>query len=443
MRKTAVRMLIVGCLLPAAAGGENRSLTMSEVVATALEKNHLLLAARQEKLAVDAGVDAGRARYLPRLSLEEGAAYTNSPTRAFMMRLDQGRFTLAGDLNSPDNSGDFRTSLVMEQPLFDLRISDGLSMAKSEQKRAAAMQEQRRDDVALRAVNAYLELQKANAQLQVAKDALGDAREHQRLAAARGAAGVGLRSDELRARTFVSEMEQQLIAADNGREVASLRLAQAVGLDAGERVEIKGEFRSPGQVGNRAEMVARGMAARPALRGMAEGVEGAGIALQAAEHAWLPTLHAMASYQMNDRDIPFGRDNDSWLVGANLRWELYDGGLRSSGKERAAALQEAAREQLREQRSETALQITESYLRREELGKRLEVARHMVLEAEEGVRLIRKRYENSISLLVELLDAQTALNRARTELATLEADYAAAWARLQHAAGTLVKEIAQ
>lgn len=408
----------------------------------ALVKSHLVKVAEQEKSAVDFGVDAGRARYLPRLVLEEGAAYTNSPTKAFMMRLDEGRFTLTGDLNHPANSGDFRTSLTMEQPLFDLRISDGLAMAKLEQERAMTTLDQRREDVAFRTVTAYLELQKATVQLQLATAALSDAREHKRLAAVRGEAGVGLRSDELRARTFVSEMEQQLISAENNREIARMRLAQIVGLESGDLLEIKGEFLSPGQVQNRAEMVARGVAARPALKGMAKGVEQAGVARDAAGHAWLPILYAMAGYQMNDRDIPFGRDNDAWIVGATLRWELFDGGVRRSEREKAGALLQAAQEHLREQTSETALQISESYLRREEIGKRLEVARHAQLEAEEGVRLVKKRYENSISLLVELLDVQTALNRARTDVASLEADYAAAWARLHHAAGTLLKEIA-
>jgi len=391
---------------------------------------------------VDAGVDAGRARYLPRLVLEEGGAYTNSPTRAFMMRLDEGRFTLAGDLNNPENSGDFRTALTLEQPLFDRRISDGLAMARKEQERAGSVLAQRREDVALRTVTAFLELQKAAVQLVLAEAALADAAEHRRIALVRSEAGVGLKSDELRARTFVAEMEQQLITAANNREIAALRLARVLGLGAGERVELKGEYRAPGGTQQRAELIESGLVARPELQGTALGVEQAGIALEAADNAWQPTLYAAAAYQMNDRDIPFGRDNDSWLVGATLRWELFDGGLRRSGRDRAVSLKGAAEEYLREQREETALQISESYLRREEVGKRLDVARHALLEAEEGVRLVRKRYENSISLLVELLDAQTALNRARTETASLEAEHAAAWARLQHAAGRLVKEMA-
>jgi outer membrane protein TolC len=415
---------------------------MGEAVAMALANNHLLKGAVQDKSAASAGVDAGRARYLPRLVLEEGAAYTNSPTRAFMMRLDEGRFTLGGNLNSPKNTGDFRTSLTVEQALYDRRIGDGLAMAEKERERAGMTLQQRREDVALRTVTAYLELQKAAVQLQLATTAVTDAREHQRLATVRGAAGVGLRSDELRARTFVSEMEQQLITAGNNREIARLRLAQVAGLKPGELLDIKGDFRSPGLPGDQAELVSRGIVTRPDLQALAKGVEQAGIAVDAAEHAWQPTLYAMAGYQMNDRDIPFGRDNDAWIVGATLRWELFDGGLRRSDREKAAALKGATEEYLLEQQSAAALQINESYLRREELGKRLEVARHAQLEAEEGVRLVKRRYENAISLLVELIDAQTTLNRARTDVATLEADYAVAWARVHYSAGTLLKEIA-
>jgi len=437
-----VSLLVCLCLVPRFATGQVSAVSMNEAVALALANNHLLKGAALEKSAADAGVAAGQARYLPRVVLEEGAAYTNSPTRAFMMRLDEGRFTLAGDLNNPDNTGDFRTSLSVEQPLFDLRIADGLTMARIDRERAGMTLQQRREEIAFRTVTAYLAVQRAEAQLRLATAALDDAREHQRLALVRSGAGVGLRSDELRARTFVAEMEQQLISAGNALEIARLRLARTVGLTAGERLDIKGEFRAPGQQRTRDDLVAGGLAGRPDLQGMAKGVEQASISVDAAGHAYWPTVHAMAGYQMNDRDIPFGNDNDSWIVGAIMRWNLFDGGLRSSDREKAAAMKSAAEEYLREQRDEASLQIVESYLHREEIGKRLEVARHAQVEAEEGVRLVKRRYENSISLLVELLDAQTTLNRARTDVASQEADYAVAWAKLQFDAGTLLKEIA-
>ena len=82
-------------------------------------------------------------------------------------------------------------------------------------------------------------------------------------------------------------------------------------------------------------------------------------------------------------------------------------------------------------------------MRREEAGKRLEVARHSVRDGEEVVRLISRRYENSLATFVDLLDAQTALNRARAQLISNESDYARATARLYHATGTFLKEVLQ
>ena len=86
-------------------------------------------------------------------------------------------------------------------------------------------------------------------------------------------------------------------------------------------------------------------------------------------------------------------------------------------------------------------QLKESYVRRDEAGKHLEVARNAVQDAEETVRLLTRRYENSLATLVELLDAQTALNQARANLVDTEAGYALAGGQVYYMTGTFVKEI--
>jgi outer membrane protein TolC len=157
--------------------------------------------------------------------------------------------------------------------------------------------------------------------------------------------------------------------------------------------------------------------------------------------AFLPTLYAGATYQMNDRDLPFGRDNDAWIAGANLRWELFDGFRRGDERARVKALESSARENLEQKTREAAFQVRESLLRREEAEKRLAVARASFLDAEEGVRLITKRFANSLSTLVEVLDAQTALNRARSSVVENETGYALATARVWFNAGIFLQEV--
>lgn len=441
MVKTISLILMLHCLIPQLARGEMLTVDLKGAVAMALANNHLLKAAGHEKSAAEAGAAASRSRYFPRVALEESAALTNSPTRAFMMRLDEGRFSLAGDLNGPEATGDFRTSLTLEQPLFDKRISSGLAIAGKNSEKSGFYLDQRREETAFRAASAYLDVQRTRLQLKVAEDGVRDAREHERLAKVRNEAGVGLKSDELRARTHLSEMEQQLISAGNSLQLARLRLAQVAGREPGAQLDIAQGYTSPALRSSSSELEQQAMSGRSDLKVLAAGVEQADEGVGMARAAFWPTLYGLASYQMNDKSVPFGRDNDSWLVGATLRWELFDGRQRCNEIDRAKALLASAEEQLTEQRQQAGLQVTESYLRREETGKRLEVARHSMLSAEEGVRLLSRRYENSLALMVEVLDAQTSLNRARAQVAELEAEYARTTVQLLFVSGTLLKEV--
>lgn len=418
-----------------------QAITMRAAIGEALSNNHNLKAAAFENSAAEFKIKASRASFFPQLLFEEAGVYTNSATKSLMMRLDEGRLSLAGDLNHPTASGDFRTALLLEQPLFDLRIGSALAAAKKEQEKSGLAMQRRREEVAYQTVSAYLDVQRNKTKLQLAEYALRDAREHQRLAVVRSGAGVGLRSDELRARTYVSEMEQQLISAGNNVEIARLRLALAVGRAPGEKLDISGEYQAPSLKWTEAELLQRAFLERAELKEKQASVEQAELGLASARNGYWPTAHAVGAYQMNDHATPFGRENDAWAVGATLRWEIFSGGRSGNETDRAAVLKSSAQEYLAEQRQEVGLQVTESYLRREALGKRLEVARHAVLEAEEGVRLLSRRFENSLALMVELLDSQTMLNRARGDVAENEAEYTKAWVRLLFVSGILLKEM--
>lgn len=437
-------LLVTIFLLPATAFA-GPVLGVKEAISLALEKNNLLKAAEYDRAAAARETAASRSRYFPRISLDETASASNSPTRVFMMKLDEGRFT-QGDfaidnLNHPSAHGDFRTALVLDQPLFDTAIARGTELAGKEEEARSLALERRRQEVAYLVYSAYLEVWKAKARLKAAEEAVGDAREHRRLAQVRGATGVGLKSDELRARTFLAEMEQQCISADNDLALARLRLAQLIGSAPGEMVDIREEPGAlPLAVGDE-ELQRLAQENRPELKELATGVEKAAIGVKLARGSYLPTLYGSAAYQMNDRDVPFGRDNDGWTVGVSLRWELFDGMRRWNEKEKAEAQRNAAAQYLEDSRKEVALQVEEARLRRMEAEKRLEVARHSVADADEMVRLLSRRFENSLATMVELLDAQTAFNRARVELVENESSFAAATARIYRAAGLFLKEV--
>lgn len=440
--KASALLAVAALIVPSVALADTGAVSLKEAVSLALANNHLLRAADYGHVATTEAVAASRSRYFPRVFLEEAAVVTNSPTKAFMFKLDEGRFAFGGDLNHPKVGGDFRTTFSLEQPLFDFSIGSGVDVAVGEEKARGSALARRREEVAFHVFTAYFNVLQARAHLRVAEQAVADAREHKRVAAVRSETGIGLKADELRARTFYAERELALVTAENDVRLAQLRLARAVGRGPGSSADAREEIVfAPGGAADRDELVRRALETRADLQEASSLVAKAESGMRVARSAYLPTVYGTASYQMNDRDVPFGRDNDAWMAGAVLRWELFDGLRRRHDAEKARVEKEAAGELLAERREEVALEVEESYLRRAEAEKRLQVARHALLDAEEDVRLVTKRFENSIATIVDMLDAQTALDTSRKNLADAEIASSLATARLYHAAGIFAQEV--
>lgn len=431
--------------LPTTVQAEDLALSLKEAIRLALARNNLIKAAEYEKTAARHGVSVSRSRYFPRIFFDESFVASNSPTRVFMMKLDEGRFTqndfLVNNLNHPSSTTDFRTAFTLEQPLLDLSIGYGTEMAETEAAEKNLALERRGEEIGFRVFASYLEVQKTQAMLDAAEKAVRDAEEHRRLAKVRNEAGTGLKSDELRASAFLAEMEQQHISAKNNVLLAGMRLALATGGEAGDTLGIRGTVSGLSHDAASEDVAAIALRNRKDLQETEKEVKKAEVGVKMAGSAFLPTMYANATYQMSDRDTPFGRNNDAWIVGANLRWELFDGLRRFDERARSRALQNSAQEYLEQQKKEITLQVRESLLRRDEAAKRLEVAHASFKDAEEGLRLIAKRYANSLAMLVELLDAQTALNRARANVVENETGYALATAQVWYAAGIFLKEV--
>lgn len=437
-------LLMIVLLLPSLAGAAE-TVTFRQVLELALERHSLVRAAAREREAAGFDRQGTLSRYLPTVRLEEAFGVSNAPTRVFMMKLDQGRFTqndfLISRLNDPDATTDFRTALVAEMPLFDLSLGALRRMALHREEESSARLALRREDVALELAAAYLEAEKARGHLQAARSAVEQAREHLRLATVRSETGVGLKSDELRARTFLASMEERLIAAENRVSLAAMGLALAAGEPPGSRLEAGEPLRLAETSLSLEEATALALANRQDLKEAEAAAARSEAGVGLARSSWFPTVNASAQYQMNDRTTPLGRDDDSWSAGATLQWEMFDGLRRRSETGAAAARRDAAREYLEQQRRQAAFDVARRYLELDAALRRREVARHAVGDGAETVRLLEKRYANSLASMADLLDAQAALNEARANLIDLEAGCQLATAGLHHGAGVLLVEV--
>lgn len=422
-------------------------LTLREAIAQGLERNHQGRAARFQAEAARSGATAAALHYLPSITLEETWTRSNMPVTTFMMKLNQGRFAnqdfAISRLNDPAPVNDFKSAVTVEQPLFMPEASAARRGARYGAEHQEAIAEQTREQVAFRIFQHYLSVQQAKALLQATETAVAEARESRRQAAVRMAAGLGLKSDELRAATHLAATEQQAISAANNLTLARMQLALALGgqygeqLDAVEDVSIRPPDQQPDQLVALAQHQRRDLLASERSKDQADA------ALLQSRARFLPTIGAFGSWQMNDHSRPLGQEHDSWVAGVSARWNLFDGFRTWHNNSQSLASRSAAIELLTQTRKEVGYQVHEAWLRQQEAEKRLTVARGAVAAAEEATRLLAKRFDAALATMLELLDAQSALNQTRATLVESETALTLATGRVYYAAGTFLKEVQQ
>ncbi len=434
-------------LLPAAQGGcaetAEPRLTLAEAVRTALENNHELKAQKNAQAAKKEEIGIARSFLLPKVALEERYLRTVNPGYAFMTKLNQKRIASADfepdALNHPAAIDDFQTTVSVEQPLFVRKASLGLEMSKTETAAAEQDLRRRQEETVFRVVRSYLTVGTAAGFVTAAERALADAQEHQRLAEVRYSSGLGLYSDSLRAATAVAEARQKLVSAVKNLQVAKRALGMMIG-SAGP-VDISPappELPSPSRG---VEYFREQALARTDLKSLELRKENAhkNIALAGADY--FPSLGVGGSYLLNDHSSPLGAEGDSWQVTAFLKWDLFDGTKRKHEKTKAVYEAKSAEENLEGMKKAVAFQVEEAWLSIEEAKKNLELAKESLKSAEEGNRPVKVRYEGSLSPLVDLLDSQVSLDRARANLVARENEYTLASANLSYASGTILKDL--
>jgi len=426
---------------------ELQQLTLREAIDRGLERNNQARASRFQAEAARSGATGASLHYLPSVTLEEAWSRSNVPVNTFMMKLNQGRFTNqdfdVARLNDPSPVSDFRTMVTVEQPLLVPSAWAGQRVAQRGAERQEAATAQVRQQIAFQIFQLYLEVRKSHAYLHAAEKAREEAQESRRQAGVRTSAGLGLKSDELRAATHLAAMEQQTISATNNLTLVRMQLALATGGQPGEEAEASETVLLQQPKQELLNLIGIAQQQRHDLHAAQLGKEQADAAVLQTRAGFLPTVGAFGSWQMNDNSTPFSRDHDSWMAGVSLRWNLFDGFRTWHGSGQAQATRTAAYEQLEQTRKEVSYQVHEAWLRRIESEKRLDVAHAALASAEETVRLLAKRFDNALATMVELLDAQSALNQARANQVESEASLLLATGRLYYAAGIFLKEVQQ
>jgi TolC family type I secretion outer membrane protein len=418
-------------------------LTLGDAIEAALARNPKIIAARHQADAAASQVDGARSGLLPQLAVSESYTRTNSPLWAFGTKLNQGAIQatdFAPDrLNDPEQVDNFTTALNLSWNLFDGGSTwSGYRQAQSMAQAASSGLDRVKQHVISQAAMRYVGLLLAMENRKVVDQALLTAQAHLKLIQDRHQTGLAVKSDVLRAQVRIADLEQQRLTADSGVQVAQAMLYAAMGGDETDPIDPQTPFDKCVELeGDLNHWVNLALSRRPDLkqRQLEQAVARKAVSRSKAGH-W-PRLALQGSYELNSED--FSDSHDNYTVGALLQLDLYSGQRTSSMVAAARANLAGTKATYEGSVLQVGVETKSAYFQAQSAWKSIAVARAAVEQADEGLRIVANRYSGGLLTIVDLLDAQVALQQARTQVFKALHDYKVARIDLALASGTIDK----
>ncbi len=352
MKKTLKIKLLVSAVAMAA-GTWASAETLKEVVQLAVETNPQVGSVAKRKDAADAAVSAAKGGYFPKLDFLYGAGTERSQNSSTAPVVGAANFLRLHR---------HQEGMVLNQMLFD-----GFGVASEVDRRRAISDATAyrvyatAEEVALQAIDAYLDVLKNRELVAFAKENLA---AHQRTfdqVKLRSDKGVGRRADleQIEARTSLASAN--VASAESSLRDAEIAYLKVVGRNPINLTAAPDPKNIPSTVD---AAVKTGLANHPTLKSSQSDIEQASAQRENARSFWAPRLELEASYTNNRNLDGVAGPNRDRLLMLYLKWNLFRGGFDYH------------------RLKETALQIDEA----------TEISRNTTRQVENAVRLAYNAY---------------------------------------------------
>ncbi len=412
--------------------------TLEDAIRLAAVSNPDLNSAEQRICVASAILARARAEFYPQLGVSEAFGVTNNAVNAFMFELNEGRFQLGGDLNHPGTVDDFHTQLLAQQRLYDggrrAALQDAAAAGQDVARFALAAAQ---NELVFRVAEAYYRTFQSQQLVTVRDDSVRQVQRHLEIVKSREHAGTAVKSDVLTVEVHLAEVEEGQITARHQEELAWAVLENVCGAPISQRILPSQPPTAPwsSHVLRMEAAVAEARSCRPEVAGISREIEAAGHEMRAAAAGKCPTVDLAADYDVFTPN--FAQGNDSWFVGAVVKFNLFDGKRTQSEVQQAQARLCELRAKQQRLLLDIELGVRRAYLQLEDAKQRVQVAERAIGQAGESLREIEVRYRGQAASITELVDAQVAVLRTQVRHTAAQADVEVATAALEQAGGRL------
>lgn len=394
---------------------DDLNLSLTEAMNMALDKNFSL-----EQAGYD--VDKTRAQYrqtnavfLPQLSFEYNAISTDDPLNVFGFKVKQEVVSQQDFnptlLNDPDAYENYSAKIEVRQPLFNPDMIIQRGAVKSKLNSANEQLDGTRSYIRYQVRQQYYNLVLHRGQLKVLETALETAGEHRRQAQNYFEQGLLSREDFLAAKVYELDMESRVLQTKNDIEKVQEELALMLGLDGSvtiqptEDLEFVPAPQIPADLSDFEVNNAQTRAFDYQVTAAQKMVKSAGF-------SFLPSVNLFGSYEFNDDEFA-NFDASSYMIGANLRWNIFSGFSKAGKVMEAKADYRKAKSMQEQHLLEQENRVREAVRSLNHATKELQLTEESITQSTQNVEIRTNRYEEGLEKTTDLLEAETKLAEAK------------------------------
>jgi outer membrane protein len=287
-------------------------------------------------------------------------------------------------------------------------------------------------------VRAYYDFLWAQRYRNIVAETQEQKRQHASMAKVRFDNGVATEVDVLRSQVAVANGAPDLVRAENAIRQARANLNYYLGRALDFDTRLAGDFEE--KIWDRtdiSELEQSAIRRRPELQRLRIAERSAATQLELAKAESRARADFTGSYGISSR-LPQNLFNSifvRWTAGVNFTLPVFDGFKRSGLVTQAVANQRTARLEREKNERQIRLAVQQGYDELNAAQETISAARANVGQAEKVLEMMQANYKNGAATTLDVLDAQTAVSEARSNLLRGLHDYSVARANLRWAMG--------
>ncbi|AIF53308.1 TolC family protein [Pelosinus sp. UFO1] len=406
-------VLVLGIMAPAMAAEVQETLSLKQVVDTAVKSNPAVIESQKRWEEKQARIPLAKALPNPQFGIMKDDIPNGSlnPFDAMMTE-----YTLTQEFMNP------------------AKLKAMGKMAGSDAEMAKANYQDKQMEVYTTAKTAYYDLLYADKALEIGKENQQLMGQLVQIAQVNYSTGMVPLQDTLRAQTEFSKMTTDLLSMASMAAVAKAKVNTVIGRKADTPLAVKEEFSAPPPTFDLDKLQTEAQTGKPTVVSMERQVEMAKNGVELAKKQQLPDYQFSIGYK-DRKQTEMETTPDTWKMEFMVMLPIWQGKNKAEIKSASANL-EAAQASLNNMQNMTGLDLQMALTEAQSAWRRIDLYKNTVIpQAEQTYQAGVVSYTNGKVDFMAVLDSLNALRNVRLDYYKARIDYEKAAANLEKAVG--------